>query len=99
MRSVVSKLSFAIDCTRCPGDGVIRPRNKGVDWPEPCPCEARSAFSQYQLARVLEEDPKTIARVEGLRARSEVAFRVLCKLTSSRLLTTSARTPGLKRIV
>lgn len=73
-------LSLHYSCPRCPGDGVVRPRRAGVDWPEPCTCEARTAFTQYQLGRVLEEEPKTIVRVYELRAGAEVSQRVLRKL-------------------
>ena len=71
---------FAYACPRCPGDGVVRAERPGVDWPEPCLCEARTAFSQYQLGRVLDEEPKTIVRVAELRAGPDVCARILHKL-------------------
>lgn len=77
---MTSTLAFTYSCPRCPGDGVVRPSRPGVDWPEPCLCEARTSFSQYQLGRVLEEEPKTIVRVAELRARREVCSRILDKL-------------------
>lgn len=73
-------------CKVCPGDGVVRSRRPGVDWPEPCVCGARRAFTQYSLARVLEEDPKTIVRVYDLRATGSVAGRVLNKLAAKGFL-------------
>ena len=75
-----TKLVLEVECTMCPGDGVVRGRRAGVDWPTPCSCRARQAFTQYSLGKLLEEDPKTIARVFELRASSAVAARVLSAL-------------------
>ena len=71
---------FEYQCVACPGDGVVRPKRPGVDWPEPCLCEAKTRYSQYTLGRMLEEDPKTIVRVHELRARHEACRRILSKL-------------------
>lgn len=75
-----SVVTFEYACPRCPGDGVVRPVRAGVDWPEPCPCEARRAFTQYHLGRILEEEPRAIVRVSELRAGGAVSSRVLSKL-------------------
>lgn len=80
------RIFFSYDCRTCPGDGVVRPLRPGVDWPSACACEARTGFTQYQLGRVLEEDARTIVRVEELRATSGVALRVLAKIERAGLL-------------
>ncbi len=79
-------MHFAFECPHCPGDGVIRPKRPGVDWPSPCPCEARRSFSNYQLGRRPGVDPRTIVRVAHLRSSSDVAYRVLHGLVSQQEL-------------
>lgn len=77
---------FPFVCSLCPGDGVRRAKRPGVDWPTPCSCEARKTFSQYQLARVLEEEPETIVRLHSGRTTPRVSYRILEKLTGLGLL-------------
>lgn len=79
-------IEFELACAICPGDGVVRGMRAGVDWPMPCSCEARQSFTQYSLARLIDEDPKTIVRVHQLRARPSVAGRILDKLVQARLV-------------
>lgn len=79
----MTRVFFTYECKRCPGDGVIRARRPGVDWPTPCPCEARRRFSQYQLGRLLGERPATVVRVNDLRSGGGVGARVLSKIAST----------------
>ncbi len=76
----MARVLFAYSCPTCPGDGVVRARRPGVDWPEPCVCEARRAFTQYQLARLFEEQPRTIVRINEGRSQSHTCVRVLNKI-------------------
>lgn len=78
----MSRLIFEIRCPACRGTGVRSPDRAG-DWPTPCPCEARSSFSQYQLGRILEESPKAIERLATLRTRADVSRRILGKLCAT----------------
>jgi hypothetical protein len=71
---------FDLECAHCPGDGVVRPARPGIDWLYPCSCEARRSMTNYQLARVIHENPKTIVRVAHCRAGLDVCVRVLHKL-------------------
>lgn len=79
----MSRVVFEYKCQHCPGDGVVRSKRPGIDWPTPCSCGARRAFTQYQLGRLLSESPKTIVRVNELRVGGEVAGRIFRKLVST----------------
>ena len=81
-----TRVEFPFTCATCPGDGVVRPARPGVDWPTPCECKSRRVFTNYQLARRLEESPKAIVRVSLGRATTAVCLRVLRKLDECGLL-------------
>lgn len=77
---------FHYDCSLgCKGTGILPPKRPGIDWPERCPCKARKTFSQYELARKLEEDPKAIERVVRCVSGGDVSRRVLDGLVRARL--------------
>lgn len=76
----MSRVLFAYECPHCRGQGVRRPARPGIDWPTPCPCEARTVFSQYQLGRTLEVSPRSIVAVHDGRARAKTCERVLERL-------------------
>lgn len=77
-----STVRFETECVQCPGDGVVRAKRPGVDWPVPCPCRAQRCITSNQLGRMLDEDPGTIVRVAHLRTKPETALRVLEKLVA-----------------
>lgn len=76
---------FDVHCTRCT-KGIVPPARPGIDWPERCPCENQTSFTQYELARRLFEDPRALVRVAELRAGDVVSLRVLDKLAEARLI-------------
>ncbi len=79
------RLAFEVTCAHCPGNGIIRPARPGIDWPTACPCGGRRTFTQYQLGRLLGEDPRAIERVAEMRARHDVCLRVFRKLAKADL--------------
>lgn len=74
-------------CTLCPGDGVIRAKRPGVDWPTKCVCGAkRSALTNYTLGRRLGINPRVVLTVYELVARPRSYERVLDALAAAGLL-------------
>ena len=69
------------------GDGIacacVRgwklPSSLGISaWPELCPiCQGYGEITRAELARITGVDPRTIARLDGLRSKATTAAKVV----------------------